>query len=159
VGGVGKSDAAEWLTIVNAQPSSNFSISFLPSLLFFLSQVIQHWQVLQGHSKMDATPPTSQMDALTLSYSFPSNTRTESAHHPTTFITTESTPPSHPNPTTTTISEIRSNKPLWYKLHVYIYDLHNFGEAPYSQARLGSIADASYIGLPYFTPEEVTLLK
>jgi hypothetical protein len=55
---VGKSDAAEWLTIVNAQPSSNFSISFLPSLLFFLSQVIQHWQVLQGHSKMDATRPS-----------------------------------------------------------------------------------------------------
>jgi hypothetical protein len=99
------------------------------------------------------------MDALTLSYPSPSNTRTESAHHLTTFTTTESSPPSNPNPTTTTISETRSNKLLWHKLHVYVYDLRNFREAPYSQARLGSIVDASYISLPYFTPEEVALLK
>jgi hypothetical protein len=143
-----------FMTATNSDPTSKRPTQNFMSVSNQLTS-----SILQSPSKMDATPPMSQMDALTLSYPSPSNTTTESAHHPTTFTTTESTPPSNPNPATITISEIRSNKPLWYKLHVYIYDLRNFREVPFSQARLGSIVDASYIGLPYFTPEEVTLLK
>ena len=42
---------------------------------------------------------------------------------------------------------------------MFIFDVRNFREVPDSQARLDSIVDASYIGLPYFTPKEVGLLK
>jgi hypothetical protein len=78
-------------------------------------------------------------------------------HQPTTVT---ASPPSTSNPKakTSTIAEIKANKELWYKLHVYIYDLRNFREGP-SSKRLDSIVDASYIGLPYFTPQEVELLK
>lgn len=48
---------------------------------------------------------------------------------------------------------------LWYRIHVFVYDLRNFKERVDSQARLDSIVDASYIGLPYFQPDKVERLK
>jgi hypothetical protein len=95
------------------------------------------------------------MDSLTLSSPPLSSTTPETTHQRT---TTSSSNPNH-NPTTTTIAEVKAQKGLWYKLHVFIFDLRDFREAPDSQARLDSIVDASYIGLPYFTPKEVGLLK
>jgi hypothetical protein len=58
-----------------------------------------------------------------------------------------------------TVQELKSQRCLWYKVHVFVYDLRNFQEIPEAQARLDKIVDASYIGLPYFKPDEVQLLK
>ena len=60
---------------------------------------------------------------------------------------------------TTTIADLRANNTLWYKLHVFIFDLHHFASCPASQARLDSIIDASYLGLPYFTAAEAAQIK
>ncbi|KAJ9298891.1 hypothetical protein DTO271G3_3133 [Paecilomyces variotii] len=56
------------------------------------------------------------------------------------------------------IEDLRSNSFLWYKVHVFLWDLRNFQEED-SQARLDSVIDSSYLCLPYFTPEEVNQLK
>ncbi|KAF2436790.1 hypothetical protein EJ08DRAFT_3053 [Tothia fuscella] len=67
--------------------------------------------------------------------------------------------PSLPAQNAPTIQDLQANKTLWYKLHVFIHDLHNFSTNPSSHSRLDSVVDPSYISLPYFTPSEVTLLK
>lgn len=58
-----------------------------------------------------------------------------------------------------TVAELQKNESLWYKLHVFIYDLRNFREVSEAQSRLDRIVDASYIGMPYFKEEEVRQLK
>ena len=47
---------------------------------------------------------------------------------------------------------------LWYKIHVFIYDLRHFHKST-SQARLEDITDSSYLSLPYFGADEVAQLK
>jgi hypothetical protein len=59
----------------------------------------------------------------------------------------------------TTVRDLKNQPCLWYKVHVFVYDLRNFREISDAQARLDRIVDASYIGLPYFQPNEVQLLK
>lgn len=61
--------------------------------------------------------------------------------------------------TAPTILDLQTNNSLWYKIHVFIYDLRHFHEIPTSQTRLDQIADPSYLGLPYFTPTEVSQVK
>lgn len=58
-----------------------------------------------------------------------------------------------------TVQDLQNTPSLWYKIHVFVYDLHHFREKSSSQGRLDSIVDASYIGMPYFHPDEVTRLK
>lgn len=58
-----------------------------------------------------------------------------------------------------TVQDLQHCPSLWYKIHVFVYDLRNFREKVDSQARLDSIVDASYIGMPYFQPEEVERIK
>lgn len=48
---------------------------------------------------------------------------------------------------------------LWYRLHVFLYDLRNFSDNNKSQARLDQIIDASYLGQPYFSDNEVAMIK
>ncbi|KAK0128809.1 hypothetical protein ONS95_000759 [Cadophora gregata] len=60
---------------------------------------------------------------------------------------------------TSSVADLRNNTKLWYKINVFIYDLHNFRDKPQSQERLNSIIDISYIGLPYFTPREAHTIK
>lgn len=62
-------------------------------------------------------------------------------------------------PSKTTIQELRDNLPLWFKIHVSVYDLRNFQEVPKAQMRLDQITDASYLGFPYFTATEISQLK
>jgi hypothetical protein len=64
-------------------------------------------------SKMDPIPPITEMSNLAFDLPSHSNPRTEDEDQPT---------------TKTTIEEIKANKPLWYKLHVYIYDLKTFAK-------------------------------
>jgi hypothetical protein len=110
---------------------------------------------------MDATPPTTQLENLSLESPTSSiESAIQETEHQTNTTTENTTHPSAPSPTTiVSIADIKANKGPWYKLHVFIFDLRNFREVPNSQARLNSVVDAPYIGLPYFTPEEVALLK
>ncbi|CZT51672.1 uncharacterized protein RSE6_12850 [Rhynchosporium secalis] len=59
----------------------------------------------------------------------------------------------------TSVEDLRKNQDLWYKLHVFLYDLRNLREIKESHDRLDKIADASYIGLPYFSAHEAQTLK
>lgn len=47
---------------------------------------------------------------------------------------------------------------LWYKIHVF-FDLRHYSERADSEARLEQVSDPSYIGLPYFEPEEAEAIK
>lgn len=60
---------------------------------------------------------------------------------------------------TATIADLRSMPNLWYKINVFVYDLRNFRERPDARSRLDSISDSSYIGQPYFTGSNATILK
>ncbi|EZF28921.1 hypothetical protein TMEN_4701 [Trichophyton mentagrophytes] len=55
---------------------------------------------------------------------------------------------------TYSVADIQSRRSLWYRLHVYVYDLYNF-----RTDRLDSVVDITYLGKPYFNQEEVELLK
>ncbi|KAK2745727.1 hypothetical protein FQN55_006047 [Onygenales sp. PD_40] len=61
---------------------------------------------------------------------------------------------------THTISDLQNPefRDLWYRLHVFIYDLRNFTN-PTTRSRLDSIADPAYMGQPYFNEEEVSILR
>jgi hypothetical protein len=61
--------------------------------------------------------------------------------------------------TAPTIQDLRNTHSLWYKIHVFVYDLRNFKVRADCQSRLDSIVDASYLGTPYFKQEEVDMLK
>jgi hypothetical protein len=61
--------------------------------------------------------------------------------------------------TAPTIQDLRNTHGLWYRIHVFVYDLRNFKERADCQSRLDSIVDASYLGTPYFKQEEVDMLK
>ncbi|KAI9833203.1 MAG: hypothetical protein M1819_003826 [Sarea resinae] len=58
-----------------------------------------------------------------------------------------------------TIQYLQDNSSLWYRIHVFLYDLRHFDSKVESQSRLERVVDASYLGLPYFQPEEVAQLK
>lgn len=63
------------------------------------------------------------------------------------------------SPQTYNLADIRSKKSLWYRLHVYTYDLRNFKTDGAARERLDSIVDVTYLGEPYFNPEEVEIFR
>lgn len=60
---------------------------------------------------------------------------------------------------TNDLDALRSQTSLWYRLHVFTFDLRHFRENIDSAARLDRIVDASYLGSPYFSDAEVAQLK
>lgn len=58
---------------------------------------------------------------------------------------------SAPSSPTYTIDELRKDGKLWYKLHIFIYDLRNFRLDEKSHDRLNTVTDTYYIGPPYFS--------
>lgn len=54
----------------------------------------------------------------------------------------------------TSIDELRSDNALWYKLHVFMYDLRNFRSNSDSRTRLDSVVHEYYLGEPYFSEDE-----
>lgn len=58
-----------------------------------------------------------------------------------------------------TLSKIRENAQLWYKIHVLLYDLRNIKTDPSSSTRTLSTTDELYISSPYFTSSEALLVK
>lgn len=59
----------------------------------------------------------------------------------------------------TTASAIRNDPALGYKLRVLIYDLLNISRDPSSEKRINTTTDESYLGPPYFSPEESQAIK
>ncbi|RAK95623.1 uncharacterized protein BO80DRAFT_469240 [Aspergillus ibericus CBS 121593] len=61
----------------------------------------------------------------------------------------------------TTISSLKdpsASSTLWYRIHVLIFDLQNFN-TPSSNKRLEKVVDPSFVGKPYFSPEEADKIK
>jgi hypothetical protein len=58
-----------------------------------------------------------------------------------------------------TTDNLRRNRLLWYKLHVFMYDLRNFRSKEASRARLDTVISLDYIGPPYFTDAEAQTLR
>ncbi|KAF2249606.1 hypothetical protein BU26DRAFT_530323 [Trematosphaeria pertusa] len=52
------------------------------------------------------------------------------------------------------MDELRRDGILWYKIHVFVYDLRNFRSSDKSRDRLESVVDTYYIGPPYFSATE-----
>jgi hypothetical protein len=64
-----------------------------------------------------------------------------------------------PELTKSTLSDLREDDNLWYKIHVLIYDLCHIKTNPSSEARTLLTTDELYISGPYFTPSESALVK
>jgi hypothetical protein len=62
-------------------------------------------------------------------------------------------------PIKSSIQGLKAVPGLWYKIHVLIYDLRNFQANSACRERLETVIDASYLGSPYFTPAEATMVK
>jgi hypothetical protein len=58
-----------------------------------------------------------------------------------------------------TTTAIASDPTLGYKLCVLLYDLVNFVKDPNAERRLNATTDEHYISLPYFSPDEATVVK
>ncbi|KAL5354293.1 hypothetical protein ACLOAV_000381 [Pseudogymnoascus australis] len=57
------------------------------------------------------------------------------------------------------LSNLQARPVLWYKIHVLLYDLCNISKDHAAEARTLCTTDELYISAPYFTPEEVVLIK
>ncbi|KAF1996444.1 hypothetical protein P154DRAFT_443362, partial [Amniculicola lignicola CBS 123094] len=53
-----------------------------------------------------------------------------------------------------TVADLRENKSLWYKLHVYIYELQHSRSNENSRGRLELLIDPLYLGEPCFSDAE-----
>lgn len=60
---------------------------------------------------------------------------------------------------TLSLQNIQQFPALWYKIHVFIYDLRHFHEKVASETRLEQVIDPFYLGLPYFKEGETEALK
>lgn len=58
-----------------------------------------------------------------------------------------------------TLSQLKKNLIIWYKVHVLIYDLCNVAKDTASQRRLEATTDVQYLSGPYFSESESILLK
>ena len=58
-----------------------------------------------------------------------------------------------------TLSDLKQNAQVWYKIHVLLYDICNIATDHSSEMRTLSTTDELYISSPYFTPSESALIK
>ncbi|KAF2788292.1 hypothetical protein K505DRAFT_329031 [Melanomma pulvis-pyrius CBS 109.77] len=58
-----------------------------------------------------------------------------------------------------TAEDLRKNRLLWCKLHVFMYDLRNFRSNEASRTRLDTVISLDYIGHPYFSDDEALTLR
>ncbi|RMJ27058.1 hypothetical protein PHISP_02067 [Aspergillus sp. HF37] len=64
------------------------------------------------------------------------------------------------SPETTAISALKSLHPtLWYRIHVLLFDLQHYAGRADSRTRLETVTDPTYLGLPYFSPNEAETLR
>ena len=57
------------------------------------------------------------------------------------------------------LPELKMDSNIWYKIHVLLYDLRHFEQSNASRCRLETVIDPSYLGEPYFNPEEAEKIK
>ena len=57
------------------------------------------------------------------------------------------------------VQPLKNDKALWYRLHVFIFDLHNFESDPHSKLRLELLHDPQFLGTPYFDQDQADRLK
>ena len=57
------------------------------------------------------------------------------------------------------LSELKMNSNVWYKIHVLLYDLRHFEQIKVSHSRLETVIDPSYLGEPYFDQDEAEKIK
>ena len=62
----------------------------------------------------------------------------------------------HPN---ATLSTLKEDPVLLYKIRVLLYDLRNVASNRFSEARTLETTDELYISAPYFTPDQAALVK
>ena len=62
-------------------------------------------------------------------------------------------------PALASIRDLEAKPSLWYRLHVFLYDLRHYQSNESSKERLEILCDAIFIGDPYFNDEEARLLK
>ncbi|KAI9719539.1 MAG: hypothetical protein M1828_006168 [Chrysothrix sp. TS-e1954] len=58
-----------------------------------------------------------------------------------------------------TLSDLQSMEDLWYRINVFVFDLRHFQDNKDCLNRLETVIDPCYLGLPYFSNEEVAMLK
>jgi hypothetical protein len=73
---------------------------------------------------------------------------------------TAATPDANPIKTSkpSTLSELRDDRDLWYKIRVLIYDLYKIKDKP-CENRIHQTTDVLYISAPYFSPDEAAAVK
>ena len=59
----------------------------------------------------------------------------------------------------TTLSVLRQELDLWYRIHVLLYDLNNVANDPSSERRICSTTNELYISEPYFTDSEAIRVR
>ena len=59
---------------------------------------------------------------------------------------------------TVTLSDLRGNSDLWYRIHVLLHDLKNVKDSP-SEKRLSTTMNELYISEPYFRDFEATKIR
>lgn len=59
----------------------------------------------------------------------------------------------------TTLSALRQEADLWYRICVLLYDLSNVASDPLSENRISSTTHELYISEPYFTESEATRIR
>ena len=57
-----------------------------------------------------------------------------------------------------TLSRLREDSNLWYRIHISLYDLNKLAQDPQSEKRLSSTLHPLYISEPYFSDSESTLI-
>jgi hypothetical protein len=62
-------------------------------------------------------------------------------------------------PERNTLSSLREDEDMWYKVRVLIYDLRNMDKDHASEQRTLCTTDELYISAPYFTPAEASRIK
>lgn len=70
----------------------------------------------------------------------------------------ETSTPQPPTNAPITLSDLRKDNSLWYRILLLIHDFHHQKQPP-SKTRTDEILDIIYIGAPYFTSEEADKIK
>ncbi|RJE25219.1 hypothetical protein PHISCL_02432 [Aspergillus sclerotialis] len=77
------------------------------------------------------------------------------AHRACTSVTTSTA-------VTKSLSDLRDktiSPTLWYRIHVFLFDLQHYSHRDDSRTRLESVTHPSYIGSPYFEPSEADAIR
>ena len=58
-----------------------------------------------------------------------------------------------------TIADMRQDEDLWFRTRVLVHDLCHFAKDKNAQERLSQTTDAQYLSMPYYSDEQVAVVK